>query len=348
METVDLYAKKTGGSGWMFSSKTFIFVFSSILVAMFGAAARGEVIVFIVMLWKNWEDFRFIGGEVAGNTSRPVTQPTTEMSSLDKYLSQYHLQFVYFHIAVAFAVSYSIFIVVGGFLQWYFYIKRRDQPETWKCQPKRFLTAKNERHEILLGAFCLFWGSILSGLLVTYISNGGKGCKVYYDVTDYGWFYFVTTTIFNFMYQDAISYYYHRMLHYPFFYRNFHKWHHRYHSPTAFSAVAMHPVESIVFQLLLNVQVFIVPMHYVTVAGCQLYLYYFGLIDHSGIDMDSMWPWQPPVRFHDDHHKYFHVNFGFNTMLFDRYHDTIRHVNRKYAENIFGGKGAPSGEKELK
>lgn len=58
-----------------------------------------------------------------------------------------------------------------------------------------------------------------------------------------------------------------------------------------------------------------------------------------GINMDSIWPWQPPVLFHDDHHKYFHVNFGFNTTIFDQFHDTIRRKDREYGVDIFGGKG---------
>lgn len=59
----------------------------------------------------------------------------------------------------------------------------------------------------------------------------------------------------------------------------------------------------------------------------------------SGIDLEAVWPWQPPVRFHDDHHKYFHVNFGFNTQIFDRFHDTLRKKSRKYSETMFGGRG---------
>jgi hypothetical protein len=35
-----------------------------------------------------------------------------------------------------------------------------------------------------------------------------------------------------------------------------------------------------------------------------LYVYYYGMMDHSGIKMDALWPWQPPSIFHDNHHKY--------------------------------------------
>lgn len=37
--------------------------------------------------------------------------------------------------------------------------------------------------------------------------------------------------------------------------------------------------------------------------------------------------------------RYFHVNFGFNSYLFDWLHDTLRTDDRVYGEDIFGGKG---------
>lgn len=35
-----------------------------------------------------------------------------------------------------------------------------------------------------------------------------------------------------------------------------------------------------------------------------LYVYYYGMMDHSGVKMDALWPWQPPSMFHDNHHKW--------------------------------------------
>lgn len=49
------------------------------------------------------------------------------------------------------------------------------------------------------------------------------------------------------------------------------------------------------------------------------YTYYHGIIDHSGINFKAYWwqPWQPNCIFHDNHHQYFHVNFGFNIKYWD-------------------------------
>ena len=51
-----------------------------------------------------------------------------------------------------------------------------------------------------------------------------------------------------------------------------------------------------------------------------IYTYYHGILDHSGITFKRKWwqPWQPDAIFHDNHHQYFHVNFGFNIEFWDK------------------------------
>ena len=71
-------------------------------------------------------------------------------------------------------------------VQWYYYVRQRDRPEEWKCQPTKWLSPELERHEILLGGFSLLLGSIVSGFLSCYISNGGW-TRIYYDISEYGW-----------------------------------------------------------------------------------------------------------------------------------------------------------------
>ncbi|XP_077861419.1 lathosterol oxidase-like [Saccoglossus kowalevskii] len=85
---------------------------------------------------------------------------------------------------------------------------------------------------------------------------------------------------------------------------------------------------------------FVVPLHPAVYLGVLVYNYYYGVIDHSGIYLRAVWPWQPSSMFHDDHHKYFHCNFGVNTKLFDWIHGTLRQPDRYYSEATFGGKGA--------
>lgn len=137
------------------------------------------------------------------------------------------------------------------------------------------------------------------------------------------------------MYTEVIAYYIHKTFHRRNLYKMFHKWHHRYKAPTAFAALAMHPVEYFCYQTFLLLPMFLVPIHFVVYGIILMYLYYFGMVDHSGIKFTSWLPWQPSSMFHDDHHKYFHCNFGQNTLLFDKIHHTLRKKNNEYGETRF-------------
>lgn len=54
----------------------------------------------------------------------------------------------------------------------------------------------------------------------------------------------------------------HRMLHIPFLYKHFHKLHHTYKQPTAFSVTALHPVETVGMQLVMALPVVMFPVHW--------------------------------------------------------------------------------------
>lgn len=65
-----------------------------------------------------------------------------------------------------------------------------------------------------------------------------------------------------------------------------------------------------------------------------IYTYYNGIMDHSGVDFKASWwqPWRPDTMFHDNHHQYFHVNFGFNCYYWD-----IVRPNARMADNDLSG-----------
>ncbi len=78
----------------------------------------------------------------------------------------------------------------------------------------------------------------------------------------------------------------------------------RYHTPTAYSATAMSPIELAFYDIAVILPLFVLPIYSVVFIVELVYIYYFGLIDHSGVKMDSWFPWQPSTMFHDNHHRY--------------------------------------------
>ena len=98
---------------------------------------------------------------------------------------------------VATFVSYLFFFGIGGYLhvstacqvfifehrnilQFTYYVGKRDSPEEWKCQPNKWLSSREEIHEILVGWFSVTLGSALSAALASWVVNGGQ-TTLYYD-----------------------------------------------------------------------------------------------------------------------------------------------------------------------
>lgn len=54
----------------------------------------------------------------------------------------------------------------------------------------------------------------------------------------------------------------HRLYHIPFLYRHFHKLHHTYKQPTAFSVTALHPFETVSMQMIMALPIVLIPVHW--------------------------------------------------------------------------------------
>nr|CAD7201735.1 unnamed protein product [Timema douglasi] len=307
-------------------SKPFI-VFLAVFIM--GATMRGEWLVVLVHLLK----YMGVHNDVTMGNLTQVRWSEVTMESL-------HLNnLVYYWIGTS-TISYTMYFAIGGFLHWYYYLNRRDRPHEWKCQPEKFLPPDLERNEIILGSLSLLVTNTVSALTACYISNGGWS-YVYHDFSEYSWAWWFLQWAVIFVYQDYMTYWIHRVYHTPFLYKNFHKMHHKYKQPTAFSVTAIHPVEILHIQITLMLPIFFIPLHFIPFYAVALYTYYHGIIDHSGINFKAHWwqPWQPDAIFHDNHHQYFHVNFGFNCSIWDKIHGTYRRKDRIYTEDIYYGKG---------
>lgn len=169
--------------------------------------------------------------------------------------------------------------------KWYFYVRQRDRSHEWKCQPDKFLTPELARHEVIFGSLCLSVVSIVTGFISWYIANNGKYLKIYYQADEYGWIWFFLQVPVVFVYQvntnhliiatnnefqclmrdsfqDYMIYQMHRAYHTPLLYKHFHKLHHKYKQPTAFSVTTIHPVEMVSLQLAYVSPMFLVPVHW--------------------------------------------------------------------------------------
>lgn len=242
-------------------------------------------------------------------------------------------------IALATLGGLAIYHGVAGYYHLRYYVLRRGEAESWKCQPKRFLAPELARRAVALGSANMVLGGVTTGI-VLYAIERGLPVPIYFDVAARGWAYTLASTVGYFIVLDAFAYYIHRALHHEMLYKRFHFSHHRFVATTPYVTTAIHPAVFMTLQVASFLPVFVVPLHAVSVAAVLVYVLVFNIIDHSGVSLRSRIPWQAASNYHDDHHALFHVNFGQHLMLWDRLHGTLRRRGRRYGKEVFGGRGA--------
>lgn len=233
----------------------------------------------------------------------------------------------------------AFYLGFGGFVHWWHYIKNRDNAAEWKLQPNRFLSKSQTKEALMLGFFNMNVASVMSGVLAYGIIEKGW-TQMYFDINDYSYGWAALSLVLAFLFLDGAAYYYHALGHRPFMYKHFHSFHHRYTSPEFFTLSAVHPIEWIVQVSYTFAPLFLFPIHWSMFLIVLVTAFMYGFWDHSGIKLGFNLPFHGSNQFHDDHHKYFHVNFGFLTPYFDLFHDTARREGHRYREDTFtGGKG---------
>ncbi|HWU01394.1 MAG TPA: sterol desaturase family protein [Novosphingobium sp.] len=121
---------------------------------------------------------------------------------------------------------------------------------------------------------------------------------------------------------DAWFYWVHRLLHTRALLR-FHAPHHRAHAPTVWTNHNETPVEAVLNQLFYLLIVFVVPIPWPVLVAHKLYDQFSGMMGHCGFEhfaspmARAPWPLASTV-FHDNHHRYFHHNFGHSFTFWDR------------------------------
>ncbi|XP_030835967.1 uncharacterized protein LOC115921850 [Strongylocentrotus purpuratus] len=240
----------------------------TLFTAILATGLRGDWLFIYIQVKRLWHGDATWKSPETDNPSSGVFDDQTNLTDDGSAVRSvgYYMKDVESYLPLSFAGAFLIFYGVGGYLKWYYYIQRRERAADWKCQPDRFLRPVDDRLEFWLGSFNMAIGALSSGILVTYIMNGGE-TKLYYNIKDYGWVYFLLSVPGFYVYNEASTYYTHRMMHHPIFYRRYHKLHHRFKAPTPWSAAAMHPYEFVIFQFLLEIPIFLVPLH----TGNQLY-----------------------------------------------------------------------------
>ena len=239
-----------------------------------------------------------------------------------------------------FCIIFFGYVAQTSFLQYWFYYKRGREASQWKIQD-----SSGGNKSILRGRLGEFYGLPL-------VSNKPNRAPLHRVLTTVNLFVASCAAAFAFdscafgrtkmqfhalnsrmeiavvigqflfavIYESVVEYYWHRLMHWPFFYKHMHKFHHSYKSPEPWDDMYIHPLEAFGYYCILYGPPFLFPIHSYAFVGYMIVMGLCGVFDHSGIKIEC--PGIYNTVDHDNHHLKFEVNYSFPFPFMDVLHGT--------------------------
>ena len=104
---------------------------------------------------------------------------------------------------------------------------------------------------------------------------------------------------------DIQFYFYHRLLHTDFLFKNVHKMHHEFVTPIGISGQYVHPIEFIILSIQISSATLILQMHPMLSICWIIFVNLVNVVSHSGFTVYFY-----SNLYHDTHHRLFKYNFG--------------------------------------
>ncbi|MBM3168899.1 MAG: sterol desaturase family protein [Bacteroidetes bacterium] len=165
--------------------------------------------------------------------------------------------------------------------------------------------------------------------------------QLFRDPLQYGWGYLVLSFPMMLLIHDAYFYWVHRIMHHPKLYKRIHHVHHLSTNPSPWTAYAFHPLEAILEAGIIPLIAFTLPVSQQALGYFLLFQFVYNVYGHLGYELypknfHKHWlgKWINTGTAHNQHHQYFHGNYGLYTLIWDRLFGTLRPDNPKKYEEV--------------
>ncbi len=157
--------------------------------------------------------------------------------------------------------------------------------------------------------------------------------RIYTDVTDYPLWYLPVSVLLYLFAHDTWFYWTHRWMHRPGPFKLAHAVHHASKPPTAWAAMAFHPVEALTGAVAIPLLVFAIPVHVGALGLVLTVMTVMGVTNHMGWEVfpGFMWSgrlggWLITASHHQRHHDQYRCNYGLYFRFWDRVCGTDRGI----------------------
>jgi len=150
--------------------------------------------------------------------------------------------------------------------------------------------------------------------------------RIYDDVHAYPLWYLPVSVLLYLAAHDTWFYWTHRWMHWPKPFRIAHAVHHASRPPTAWAAMAFHPIEAITGAVVIPLLVFLIPIHAAALGLVLTIMTVMGVTNHMGWEVFPRFMWRGPLGawlITASHHQRHHERYGCNYGLYFRFWDRL-------------------------
>jgi lathosterol oxidase len=155
--------------------------------------------------------------------------------------------------------------------------------------------------------------------------------RVYTDVDAMPLWYLPVSVFLYLFAHDTWFYWTHRWMHRPRPFRLAHAVHHASRPPTAWAAMAFHPIEALTGAVVIPLLVLTIPIHVACLGLVLLTMTVMGVTNHMGWEVFPRFLWGGPLghwlitaSHHQRHHDQYGCNYGLYFRFWDRWCGTDR------------------------
>lgn len=148
---------------------------------------------------------------------------------------------------------------------------------------------------------------------------------IYRDLHAWPLWYWPLSILLYLFAHDTWFYWSHRWLHRPRPFRLAHAVHHASRPPTAWAAMAFHPLEALTGAFVIPLLVFVIPIHIAALGVVLSVMTVMGVTNHMGWEIFPAWlvhsragNWLITASHHHQHHERYRCNYGLYFRVWDR------------------------------
>jgi lathosterol oxidase len=223
--------------------------------------------------------------------------------------------------AVLFLGGLVFYLATSGTSFLYYCVWRRE-----RFFPGSNVASDQERAQRRLEWRWAFWNLLGNAVLTAPIHHGivtGRS-RIYFDVADHGgWAWLAGSVLAVLLVTEPLVYWAHRLLHHPLLYRHLHLPHHKFRTPSPWTSMAFHPLDSFAQAAPHHLLAFVMPMHVGVYAGFLVFLQIWSTFIHERVTWLS-WGAINFTAHHTLHHKLNKSNYGQFFTFCDRIFGTYK------------------------